>query len=194
MISKIGSTQTKSQERGFALLLSIIISSVVLAIGLTLLSLALKQLNLSATSRESEVAFQMANMGMECARYWRDNLATELFNTASPDSAFNSIRCVGLQPAVIDFSALNDLGSSGQQNLLHFELDIPVDGVNRCVQVNTNVITAFEDIDDYLVGRIETDCAEGYTCTVVVSQGYNRSCSEINTSLFSVQRELTAEF
>ncbi len=193
-------SQLKRSEGGFALLLALIISSVVLAIGLTLLAVALKQLNLSATSRESEVAFQMANLGMECGRYWREQFATELYDTNSVDSDFNNVVCVNVAPSTLDFTAMQgstpgNPGPDAQQNVLQFELNMPVNGESRCLKVEINTIDAFGgDITNHDVGRVPTDCDEGDRCTVVISQGYNRSCSQVESSIFSVQRELTAEF
>lgn len=201
MTTPTNSSNSRRREGGFALLLALIISSVVLAIGLTLLAVALKQLNLSATSRESEVAFQMANLGMECGRYWRDELAELLFDTSSNNSDFLSagISCVGVTPVTLDFDALTDTdprdpGPDGQQNVLTFQFDIMVGNEARCVNVDVNVIDASDDIVDHLVGRVETDCDEDDVCTVIISQGYNRSCAQVESSFFSVQRELTAEF
>lgn len=193
-------TRYASSERGFALLLALIISTVVLSIGLTLLAVALKQLNLSATSRESEVAFQMANLGMECGRYWREQYAVQLYNTGSADGDFGGVTCVSTAPSTIDFTAMQQStpgnpGPDAQQNVLHFELDIPVGGEDRCIKVDIHTIDAFNGaITNHTVGRVVTSCDENERCTVIVSQGYNRSCGQVESSIFSVQRELTAEF
>lgn len=52
---------------GFTLLLSVIISSVVLAIGLSIFTIVFRQLQLSTISRASNEAFFAADAGMECA-------------------------------------------------------------------------------------------------------------------------------
>ena len=61
------------ENKGFALLLSLIISSIALSIGLSMLHITLKQLTLGTTTRGSEVAFQVARAGMECLRQARSN-------------------------------------------------------------------------------------------------------------------------
>lgn len=53
----------KNREGGFALLLALIVSSVVLAIGISILNISVNQINLSATARESEFSFQAAHIG-----------------------------------------------------------------------------------------------------------------------------------
>ncbi|MCA9361349.1 hypothetical protein KC845_02205 [Candidatus Kaiserbacteria bacterium] len=186
---------TKSSQSGFALLLSIIISSVVLAIGLTLLSVALKQLNLSAVSRESEVAFQVANIGLECSRYWRYELRDDFTQvTPEPTAGSLTIDCGGVAnrvPAVDQ-----DTVSGITINNAEYEFNININGEDRCLHTFTHVLIneSGYDLTDYPVGRIETDCEKGAVCTVVVSQGHNRECAGLDSDLFAVQRELTAEF
>ncbi len=183
-------------NRGFALLLSLIISSVVLAIGLTLLSVALKQLNLSATGRESEIAFQMANLGMECGRYWRDELRDEFVDFSAPANNL-TVDCVG-DSSTPTIEPTEEIG--GDPDVLlktrYYRFDNVLVGTEtRCLDVFVTLIenTSNDDVD-VPVGRVSTNCDEGDICTVIISQGYNRSCTDIESSLFSVQRELTAEF
>src|SRR6056297_3030355 len=65
---------TQSQS-GFALLVSLIVVSVVVSVGLVLLDVTIKQLRLSSNSTDSEIAFHAANAGMECAQFWRRDLS-----------------------------------------------------------------------------------------------------------------------
>ncbi|OGG72597.1 hypothetical protein A3A38_02905 [Candidatus Kaiserbacteria bacterium RIFCSPLOWO2_01_FULL_53_17] len=64
-------TSYKLQARGgYALTLAIVVSSVVLSIGLSLLNIVQKELILSATGRDSQFAFYAADAGLECVLYW----------------------------------------------------------------------------------------------------------------------------
>lgn len=56
--------------RGFALLYAVMTSSIILAVGVSLISITLKQLSISTLGRESQYAFYAANAGAECALYW----------------------------------------------------------------------------------------------------------------------------
>ena len=56
------------KERGFALLMTLLIISVVLSVALTTLSLATKQTRLATDTRDAELAFHAANAGLECMR------------------------------------------------------------------------------------------------------------------------------
>ncbi|MES2225693.1 MAG: hypothetical protein V4480_02690 [Patescibacteria group bacterium] len=55
---------------GFALLIAIIFTSVVLALGASLLDVAYKQVLLSSSAKQSQYAFYNADSALECALYW----------------------------------------------------------------------------------------------------------------------------
>ena len=57
-------------KRGFTLLFSVLVSVLILAVGASIISIALKQVILSGAGRESQFAFYAANTGLECALYW----------------------------------------------------------------------------------------------------------------------------
>ncbi len=62
---------TSSQNKqGFVLLFSVLVSSLLLAIGLAIFNIGQKELVLSATARDSQFAFYAADTGIECAFYW----------------------------------------------------------------------------------------------------------------------------
>jgi len=57
-------------QKGFTLLFAILVSILVLAVGASIISIAIKQVILSGAGRESQYAFYAANTGVECALYW----------------------------------------------------------------------------------------------------------------------------
>jgi len=59
----------KNNKNGFALLFSVLVSSLLLTIGLSIFSIALKELSISTASRQSIYAFYAANSGFEYAKY-----------------------------------------------------------------------------------------------------------------------------
>lgn len=63
-------------HRGFTLLIAIILASVALVVGLALADIAYKQVVLSSTARNSQVAFYRADSAMECALYWDQQFAS----------------------------------------------------------------------------------------------------------------------
>jgi Tfp pilus assembly protein PilX len=66
-------------DRGYILLLAILISSVILSIGLGVYSLGLKQFILSAFLSDSQRALSAADRGVECFMYW-----DSLFRNTTP--------------------------------------------------------------------------------------------------------------
>jgi hypothetical protein len=63
-------TKKEGGSRGYILLLSILISSVILAISLGVYSIGIKQFLLSAFLSESQRALSAADRGIECFMYW----------------------------------------------------------------------------------------------------------------------------
>ncbi len=59
-----------AQRRGFTLFYSVLVSSLLLAIGMAIFNITFKELVLSSGSRESTNAFYAADSGIECAFYW----------------------------------------------------------------------------------------------------------------------------
>jgi Tfp pilus assembly protein PilX len=59
-----------TKEKGFTLVLSLFLSTIVLTITLSMMQILYKQLTLSTADRESQIAFFSADSGMECAYYW----------------------------------------------------------------------------------------------------------------------------
>lgn len=60
----------KQNNKGFALLFSVLLASFLLTIGLSIFSIALKELAISTAARQSVRAFFAADSGRECAIYW----------------------------------------------------------------------------------------------------------------------------
>lgn len=58
------------KQNGFVLAFSLLISSIVLALALGIFNILLKQIVLTSTAAESQVAFYAADAGAECALYW----------------------------------------------------------------------------------------------------------------------------
>ncbi|HJL55715.1 MAG: hypothetical protein QGH85_00950 [Candidatus Pacebacteria bacterium] len=77
------------KKKGFALLYSVLIASVLLAIGLAIFNITIKELLLSSLGRDSQFAFYAADTGAECALYW--DFVGGAFASSSP----SSIECAG---------------------------------------------------------------------------------------------------
>lgn len=71
-------------NRGFTVLLATLVASIALSLGLSVFSLAQKQIELSRLGRDSQVAFYGADTGAECALFW--DRRYDYFATTAPAS------------------------------------------------------------------------------------------------------------
>lgn len=58
------------QKKGFVLAFSLLISSIVLALAFGIFNILLKQIVLTGSAKDSQIAFYAADAGAECALYW----------------------------------------------------------------------------------------------------------------------------
>lgn len=82
-------------QRGFTLLIAVILSSVALAIGLALLDIAYKQVVLASAAKQSQKAFYAADAAMECVLYYDQQMNTFDYLTEPLSGSFS---CNGLTP------------------------------------------------------------------------------------------------
>jgi type II secretory pathway pseudopilin PulG len=62
--------QKKYTQKGFTLLFAMLVATMVVAIGASIISIAMRQTILSGTSRESQYAYYAASTALNCAYYW----------------------------------------------------------------------------------------------------------------------------
>lgn len=193
-------TTQKNRSTGFALLLTLIVVSVVLAIGLSLLNITLKQFTLSATARESEIAFHIANAGLECMQYHRNDPGTRtvlLNDDADPGTSAPSLSCPGSTTPGPSYAATNHYLNPGADEYVYnyiYRYNLEND---TCIETSMYLIDA-RDSDDTITrsineGLSSISCSEGAVCTTIFSRGYNRSCGDLG-SIRTVQRELTIQY
>ena len=89
-------------SRGFTLLISIILTSVIVTVGLALLDVAYKQVVLSSSAKGSEYAFYAADSALECALYWDQKY--NAFDYSSSNRNYPTITCnnLSINPAFDD--------------------------------------------------------------------------------------------
>ncbi len=182
-----------SARSGFALLMTLIVVSVVISIGLTLVELTIKQLQLSTSSRDSEVAFHAANAGVECIRYWRLASSTE-FETGIGDTVPMNCFGVGVSPITI-----TDLSPAGPELIFQYDVEFNWGTPARCSKISmvtlssepTSAGVVLNNVPGYIEGYPETDktCIPGGRCTIISVEGYNRACNKI-TEIGTIQREV----
>lgn len=176
-------------NKGFALLLSLIISSIVLSIGLSMLHVTLKQLTLGSTTKGSEISFHATSAGMECLRYERNTQSAAFESTAAGGTI--SIDCLGTT-----ISATDTAGGS-RVNRYYFEGDWNTTDGDLCIKMDIMIVQdpTGDNTRTNIFGTGENpECTQNDVCTYALVKGHNRSCADIGNSIFTVQRELTLGF
>jgi hypothetical protein len=88
------------KNRGYTLLFAVLTSSLVLAMGISILTISRKEILLSSAAQESHYAYYAADSGLECVKFWDQNIG---FATSSESAVliYDDIRCGGV-PIIID--------------------------------------------------------------------------------------------
>lgn len=83
---------TENRGRGFAMLFTVLIISLILTIALSISDVTFKQSILSGLVKDSQIAFYQADAGIECALYY--DVSKELFsNTMAVSAAPQTLTC-----------------------------------------------------------------------------------------------------
>lgn len=180
-------------KRGFILLLSVLVAGIVLAVGLSILSIALKQFKISSIGVSSELAFQAANAGLECVRYWDISNNGNKFDVGV---ASGNVDCFDEFHKAVLIKGNQGRVDSGDEQTLQFSWDNDGRGSEVCTDIS--VWKFYEDPADdgdtngpsmsSVIGY-SSSCSEGVECTVIRSRGYNRACADLDTKR-TVEREL----
>lgn len=208
--------QQSHSTSGFALLITLLVVGVVLAVGAVLLDLTIKQVQLSSTAKDSEIAFHAANAGMECARFIR-----RVEGAAMNRGEDISVSCFGASDSVSSGAILNlesetDPGdgethvtspdNDGDAYFYPYEFDWSQGGNERCTRIDTIVASSTATgggveienmrwlIPSYPESPDTKLCEAGARCTVISVRGYNQPCNQINTSYGTIEREVLLEF
>lgn len=202
--------RTKHNQDGITLLVTLLLMGVLMSVGASLLNITLMQYQLSNIALSSEMAFQAANAGVECALYKdlpKDQVTNpspfEVPGDGSQQATQPQITCMGNVTSLSDDSsngAYVDLDTTngksingGEQN---FRFDWGINGSPVCTDVSVYKFYSTSGVVPILVGGIpmrpsDLNCIQGETCTVIQSRGYNVACGQITTGAKVVEREFT---
>jgi Tfp pilus assembly protein PilX len=195
-------------ESGFALLITLMVVSVVVSVTLAIVELSIKQLELSVDSTDSELAFQAANAGLECARFTRKDKSSDFESGAPIDfSCFEESENDVLSDVP---SLLPRVNITAHGDVYWYETELSWGG-NRCSQMRiVSMVTdsdappagitigsAGSPLSNYLPGYPEDTktCGPGGRCTVVSVTGHSSDCDPANLTKVSTRsREILLEF
>jgi hypothetical protein len=146
-----------------------IVASIVLALGVSLLTVSRKEFVLSSSATQSTNAFYAADSGIGCAEYW-DNSSSINFSTSSGSSQLTSITCSYNDPIshTVVFNPSSPTtypGESGNTGTFTFYTPFSTDGTS-------NKSCAAVTVDKYVA--LDPDFSNApYTYTTITSRGYN---------------------
>lgn len=174
--------QKRSEKKGIALLTAVLIMSLILAVGLSLMTFVVKQFNIATSARESVISIYAADAGIECALLWDIQSYTRyggpVFAT-STGAERAIVGGIGSGPAecfTADLPSIWSVTEGATSATTTFELDFTGAPV-YC----TSVTVVKRDTG----ARIETS---------IQSRGYNVPCSDYTTNQNAVERAIKVDY
>ena len=178
----------KIPASGFALLITLVVVSVVISIGITLIDLTIKQLRLANSSKDSETAFHAVNAGVECIRQWR----------VASSVAFEAGQVVPI--SCFDVAANTVPRYLGTTGVYSHDVEITWGGAGaqRCSRIKMITLSpdfaasvTYNNVPAIIPGYPKPDktCFTGGRCSIISVQGYNRPCT-LTSELGTIQREV----
>ncbi len=185
-----------SKKQGFALLMALIVVSVVISIGLSVLELTLKQVRLSTNSKDSEIVFHATNAGLECARYWLNKRYSDIESgipiaplpTCFGQDTYGPVVITSYSPAdgsAYKYDMAYTWGASNDRcSKMTILTLVSTPSATTTVNNMTNIIPAYPG-----GAANKKDCGPSGRCSVISIQGFNRACSMLD-SPGTLQREV----
>lgn len=185
----------KENEKGFALIIAVLVAGVLVSITYIMFSIGLKQLSLSTASKQSQIAFYAADSGLECALFY-DFVETQVFeqHVEDTDPSDGGISVVFNTP---DLESIEEISCNGANatyisqvydNVLKktvsttFTIQPP--GKSLC-----SIVTVTKRVDNKNVNGLSID----RIATSVESLGYN-ICPDNNSNPLRVERGLIVNY
>jgi Tfp pilus assembly protein PilE len=120
------------KNKGYTLLFAVMVSSLVLAVGISILNISKKEFLLSSSARESITAFYAADSALECAVY-HDNEGK--FSFAKD---LGSVKCVG---NII--KNISDV-STGANSTISYEVSLKPNSENSTMTTCAKVVRTYD--------------------------------------------------
>ena len=178
----------KKNQDGITLLITLLLMSILLAISTSLLNITLKQYQLSGIALASEMAFQSASAGMECALY--NDFINNEFQIDTPRDSATCFDSISTNDIAVDTNG-NGTANSGEEQRFQFSWGSPVKCTDISVYKFFNAINPINVVVNGMNLRSSGPCPAGSVCTVIQSRGYNVACAQISSGNRVVEREYT---
>ncbi len=146
-------SKQRTAKEGFVILIAVLVSSLMVSIGAFIASIAVKELALSSSGRDSQTAFYAADAALECALY--QDLRVLQFAASSTAVGPTSVYCNGQY-----WSIINQVGDADSADTF-FDVWFQFDGATAATSPFARVKVHKENI-----GTINDK-------TVIDARGYN---------------------
>jgi len=145
------------KNNGYTLLFAMIVASIVLALGVSLLTISRKEFILSSSATQSSDAFYAADSGLNCAEYWNGPNGGNAFNPLSPAS---SVQC-------------SNVTASSTVSVCHTgQVPCP----DPSIVASTTLDIMGQPVYTYsFYAKFLTDGTSNYSCAAVTVKKYNDS-------------------
>lgn len=157
-------------KNGFALLISLIVSSILLVVGIGVAGIGLKEMRLASFGNQSEIAFFAAETGLECGLYWDK---VQPFSTAVPAGSFATSTFVNTGGGMVSpMPPISCAGASSFSGFSYSSVSVNTDEINFTIDnpyVNMTIQKEFP------VGSSKQD--DRRATTTITATGYNTSDS-----------------
>lgn len=143
------------KNKGYTLLFAVLVSSVVLSVGISILTISKKEFLLSSSARESINAFYAADSGIECALY--QDQTNNLFATTSGNASIIIPSTSGCMNMPINASSTQNHALTDYS----FKFDIKMQNSAACASIFTDKVLSQDGYGNWL------------STTTITSKGYN---------------------
>jgi hypothetical protein len=180
------------RSRGFTLLMAALVSSIVLALGASIFTLAKKEVMLSSLGRDSQFAFYSADQAAECALYW--DARWSYFGTSTPTAYLppNDPVCDGQH-----WTPPGGTRTGGEPGTYPYSVTFQYAPSSAGVSYCADVVVYKCD------GVITTNSSGNFVCTPSVppvihttihADGFNTSCGSLTTNPRALQRSVELHY
>lgn len=140
------SHNNKKLHKGFAMLITVVVVSLILSIALGISNLSFKQTILSTLAKDSQISFYEADAAVECAMYY--DLQQNLFPIPTDPTSLSTISCgaasfsINQAQSATNYFVFEQSGVSGNNPCSTISIDKTVAGTTKIQTKGYNICVA----------------------------------------------------
>ncbi len=183
-----------NRSDGFTLFVAMIVTTLILAIGLSIGNIILKELALSSSGRRSQIAFYAADSMAECALYWdkKDSEGYSVDNSALQESPFAT--STNDDPFIQCGTGVG-MPTPNTGKIANFQKVVDANNLNA----TSSFVASFSNTTEGILACGEVTIAKNGNNTVIEARGSNVGYSAVSggcdlTKLRTVERGIKVEY